>query len=288
MKKLLTLAVTVVLTLVTLASAEAQTTRQRQLLDSSWRFHLNEVGGSSTTTTPGTPLTQWVWIADDNALTDAAIMAAPGLNTSLWTNETVGTDVFGGRVGCAWFRTSITNLASSVRPLTLHFLSVDDNATVYLNGTLIAQHSGWSDPFDISLDPAWITNGINVLAVAVQNTGGIGGIYGGVFLQSGTSVQPPGILVTQWVWLADDNATNDAATMTATNLDTSAWQTATIGQDVFTGRIGSAWFRTILSNQGSTNSPLALHFLGVDDNATVYLNGSLVGQHTGGSQPFDV
>ena len=288
MKKLLMLTVAVVFTLVALASVEAQTTRQRQLLDSGWRFHLNEVGGGSTTTTPGTPLTQWVWLADDNAPTDAATMAAPGLNTSAWTSVSVGTDVFGGRVGYAWFRTAITNLASAVRPLTLHFLSVDDNATVYLNGTLIGQHTGWSDPFDISLDPAWIANGTNILAVAVQNTAGIGGIYGGVFLQSGPSVQPPGILVTQWLWLADDNATNDAATMTATNLNTSSWQTATIGQDVFNGHLGYAWFRTTLDALASAGRPLALHFLGVDDNASVYLNGILLGKHTGAAQSFDI
>ncbi len=262
--------------------------RGRILLDSGWRFHLNEVDGSSTTTPAGTPLTQWVWIADDNAPTDASIMAAPGLDTSTWTNGTVGTDVFNGRVGYAWFRTSITNLASAVRPLSLYFLSVDDNATVYLNGTLIGQHDGWSEPFDISLDPAWITNGVNVLAVAVQNTAGAGGIYGGVYLQSGPSVQPQGILVTQWLWLADDNAPNDAATMTATNLNTSAWQTATIGQDVFNGHVGYAWFRTTLDALASSGRPLTLHFVSVDDNASIYLNGTLLGTHTSGSQAFDI
>ena len=262
--------------------------RARILLDSSWRFHLNEVGGSTTTTPSGTPLTQWVWIADDNAPTDASTMAAPGLNTSTWTNVTVGTDVFDGRIGYAWFRTTITNLASAVRPLSLYFLSVDDNAAVYLNGTLIGQHDGWSQAFDITLDPAWITNGVNVLAVAVQNTGGAGGIYGGVYLQSGPSVQPQGILVTQWLWLADDNAPNDAGTMTATNLDTSTWQNATIGQDVFNGHVGYAWFRTTLDALASSGRPLTLHFVSVDDNASIYLNGTLLGTHAGGSQSFDI
>jgi len=34
----------------------------------------------------------------------------------------------------------------------LHVLDVDDNATVYLNGTLLGQHTGWGQPFDITLD----------------------------------------------------------------------------------------------------------------------------------------
>ena len=54
-------------------------------------------------------MTHWVWMADDNATNDAATMAAPGLDTSTWTNVTVGTDVFGGRLGYAWFRSAIAS-----------------------------------------------------------------------------------------------------------------------------------------------------------------------------------
>jgi beta-galactosidase len=286
MKILPRLTLVVVLSLSVFSSAKAQNTRQRQLLDSDWRFSLST--NSAGTGASGMPVTQWIWIADDNAPTDAATMAAPSLDTSSWTAVTVGTDVFGGRVGYAWFRASITNIASLVRPVTLHFVSVDDSAVVYLNGHRLGQHAGWSDPFDISLDPAWIANGTNVLAVAVQNTGGIGGIYGGVFVDSGPQVQPPGILVTQWLWLADDNAPNDAAAKTATNLDTSTWQTATIGQDLFNGHAGYAWFRTSLDALASAGRPLKLHFLCVDDNASIYLNGILIAQHAGASQPFDI
>ena len=44
----------------------------------------------------------------------------------------------------------------------LHFESVDDNATVYLNGQKLAQHNGWDDPFDVDLAPAWKAGGANV------------------------------------------------------------------------------------------------------------------------------
>ncbi len=266
--------------------AQAQSLRQRQLLDSDWRFSLSTNGSGAVTS--GTPVTQWAWIADDNAPTDAAAMADPSLNTSSWANVAVGTDVFGGRLGYAWFRASLPNLASAIRPITLHFLSVDDNATVYLNGQLLGQHAGWSEAFDISVDPAWVANGTNILAVAVQNVDGPGGIYGGVFVESGPQVQPPGILLTQWLWLADNNAPNDAPVLTATNLNTSGWQNAAIGQDVFNGRVGYAWFRTSLDALASSGRPLKLHFLCADDNASVYLNGVLVGQHVGASQPFDI
>ena len=264
--------------------------RQRQLLDSGWRFHLNELDGNSALAPPGIPVTQWVYINDDNAPNDAATMAAPGLNTTDWANVAIGTDVFNGRIGYAWFRSTIVASSLAVQPLAIYFEGVDDNGTVYLNGSLIGQHDGWSQPFGVSpLSAAWIPGGTNVLAVAVQNTGGAGGIYAPVLLQSASQqLQPPGIPVAQWLWLADDNAANDAPAMTATNLDTSSWSNAAVGQDVFNGRIGYAWFRATLDALASPARPLSLHFEDVADNASVYLNGILVGQHTGSSLEFDV
>jgi Glycosyl hydrolases family 2, sugar binding domain/Glycosyl hydrolases family 2/Beta-galactosidase second all-beta domain len=283
------LAILLLVTATLCTCADAQTgPRQRQLLDPGWRFHLNELDGNSALIPGGTPITQWVWIADDNAPTDAAAMAAPGLDTSTWTNVTVGTDVFGGRLGYAWFRSVILPQASVPRPITLHFLDVDDNATVYLNGVLVGQHAGWGQPFDITLDPAWVDGGTNLLAVAVQNTGGPGGIEGAVSFQSGLQLQPPGVPVTQWLSIADDSAPADAAVMAAPGLDTSNWSNTAIGQDVFNGHVGAAWFRALLDPLSLSNRPLTLHFLSVDDNATVFLNGALLGSHSGSSQPFDI
>lgn len=276
--------------LFSVATATPLAARQQQLLDAGWRFHLNEVDGNSAVAPPGLPVTQWVWLADDNATNDAATMAAPGLDTSGWTNFTIGTDVFSGRVGYAWFRSTLTAATLPYQPVTIYFSGVDDNAWVYLNGVLIGQHQGWSQPFSVSpLNPAWIAGGTNVLAVAVQNTGGPGGIYAAVLLQSATpQIQPPGIPVTQWLWQADTNAPADSATMAATNLDTSAWPTALISQDVFDGAAGSAWFRATLDGLVTPARPLALHFMAVADNAAIYLNGILLGRHAGGSQPFDL
>lgn len=184
--------------------------RDRTLLDADWRFHLGEVSGY-VLASPGIPVTQWIWIADATAPNDAGVMAAPGLNTSGWSNITVGTDVFNGSQGAAWYRATLTNLASAIRPVTLRFLGVDDDATVYLNGHLVGQHSGWSDAFDLAIDPAWIASGTNVLAVAVANSGGgAGGIMDAVLLQTGADAPPPGAPVAQWRWIADDNAAQDA------------------------------------------------------------------------------
>ena len=85
---------------------------------------------------------------------------------------------------------------------------------------------------------------------------------------------PPGIPVTQWVWLADNNAPGDEAMMTATILTLPPGQTLTVGQNVFHAGAsppGCALRSTPLAFAGR---PLTLHFLGVNGNAAVYLNGA--------------
>ncbi|MBU6411356.1 MAG: hypothetical protein KGR98_13300, partial [Verrucomicrobia bacterium] len=167
---------------------------------------------------------------------------------------------------------------------TLHFLAVADNADVYLNGFLLGRHAGGSQPFDIAVpDSAWSAGGPNVLVVAVQNAGGPGGLMGPVLLQSGNRVPPPGLPVDSWVCLADNNAPNDAATMTATNLDTSSWSTAAPGQDLFQGGAGALWLRAGLDAFATGGRPLILHALDLGSNVTahVYLNGVLLGQFGG-------
>ncbi|MCA1595730.1 MAG: beta-galactosidase, partial [Chloroflexi bacterium] len=94
--------------------------------------------------------------------------------------------------------------------------------------------------------------------------------------------------VPTWQWIADARGAADAPRMTAPGLDDHApgWQTARTGEDVFHGRRGFAWFRTVLppvAGPGRT-----LHFERVDDNAVVYLNGIRLLSHTGFNDSFDV
>jgi len=102
------------------------------------------------------------------------------------------------------------------------------------------------------------------------------------------AVETQGLPVTHWRWTADDAGATDAGKMADPALDASGadWKDATTGQDTFNGRTGFAWFRTTLPE----NSTFArtLHFDGVDDNATVYLNGRKLTSHEGWDDPFDV
>jgi beta-galactosidase len=105
---------------------------------------------------------------------------------------------------------------------------------------------------------------------------------------AGAEIKLGGTPVTRWRWLADDAPGADAGKMSATDLDTSGgdWKDAATGDDTFHGRVGFAWFRTVLP--GVAGSAPTLHFDGVDDNATVYLNGQKLAAHMGWDDPFDV
>lgn len=53
--------------------------RQQQLLDASCQPHLNEADGNSSVAPPNVPVTQWVWVADNNAT---------NLDTASWRQVT--------------------------------------------------------------------------------------------------------------------------------------------------------------------------------------------------------
>ncbi|MCW3097455.1 MAG: hypothetical protein JWL77_3073 [Chthonomonadaceae bacterium] len=65
------------------------------------------------------------------------------------------------------------------------------------------------------------------------------------------------------------------------------WQPYAIGDDAFNKRRGYAWFQTkIPATTGAAH--VSLHFEGVDDNGTVFVNGKEVGSHKGWDTSFDV
>ncbi len=116
------------------------------------------------------------WQADDRAPEDAAKQAAVGVDTSGadWHDATNSTDVFNDRYGWAWFRAVLPAWSGPHR--SLHFDSIDDSGTIYLNGKLLASDIGINADADVPLEGAWKEGGPNVLAVAVHNTGGPGTI----------------------------------------------------------------------------------------------------------------
>ncbi|MBV9470253.1 MAG: beta-galactosidase, partial [Abitibacteriaceae bacterium] len=84
---------------------------------------------------------KWRWRADDRGEAAAAEIADPQLNTnsSDWKIATPpGEDVFHERKGFVWYRAELGAVPGPHR--TLHFDSVDDTATVFLNGKKLLRH----------------------------------------------------------------------------------------------------------------------------------------------------
>ena len=101
----------------------------------------------------------------------------------------------------------------------------------------------------------------------------------------GVAIEGPKGGIKKWRWTA---AEAGSMKMADPKLDTSGkeWADVETGGDVFKGRVGFAWYRTILPKREKTSHVLV--FENVDDNATVYLNGKKVGTHYGWGEEFDV
>ena len=259
--------------------AAAAPPRERILMDADWKFFRGEIE-TAPAAPQGTQITHWRWMNDDTGMADAAKMADPALDASAgdWKDAASGDDVFKGRVGFAWFRTT---LPEGAKTHTIHFDCVDDNATVYLNGQRLVRHEGWDDPFDVDLAPAWKKGGPNLLAVLVENTAGAGGITAPVYLlDPGTSVAggPP-----------------------SPGFPDRSWRTVHLPHDFIIegtfSELGDAshgslptttgWYRkTFNLPAADKGKSLWIDFDGVYRDSKVWLNGHYLGHHTSGYTSF--
>ena len=150
--------------------------RQKLLMDEGWRFYRGRAEGF-TPVPQGRNIDKWRWKASKQGAKEAEEMAAPGLDISGWQETEPGSDVFEGKQGFAWFRTELGDLppGPTGRP-RIYFQSVDDNASVYVNGKLAYYHEGGDFPFEINLNYTWEDGGRNEMAVLVENVEGRGGI----------------------------------------------------------------------------------------------------------------
>lgn len=108
------------------------------------------------------------------------------------------------------------------------------------------------------------------------------------FLLVKPSTAATGAPVTAWTW--EPAQSSQRGGLPSPQQDTTGWQKATIGQDVFSNTPGAAWFAADLGSgpPAPKGSSRVLHFESVDDNAVVYINGKLVMRHEGWDDPFDV
>ncbi|WP_231725901.1 beta-galactosidase GalA [Chthonomonas calidirosea] len=257
--------------------------RQKILFDANWRFFREPTPHLEKTV----PITDWVYLPIEEGAGDARVLADPNLDTSAggWKPVKTGTDVFEGRVGFAWFRTTLPPIAPPPKGYSLYLLfeNVDDNGTVYLNGKKLYYHEGYGEPFVVPLAEAWRSNGPNLLAVQVDNAGGgPGGILGDVFLGYAKGAD-----------IGSGAAQPD--------FNDSSWRIVHLPHDyVIEGRFDPkasvshgflptppAWYRkTFYLPASDRGKSLWLYFEGVFRDSDVWLNGKFLGNHPSGYTSF--
>ncbi|MCC5875611.1 MAG: alpha-glucosidase C-terminal domain-containing protein [Candidatus Sumerlaeia bacterium] len=93
-----------------------------------------------------------------------------------------------GIEGVGWYRRTLEltpEMASHGR-VALHFVSVDDEASVYIDGELVAENYIWDLPFHVDLSSYLVPHASRALSLAVRvyDHGGEGGILGPVTIRS--------------------------------------------------------------------------------------------------------
>ena len=118
-------------------------------------------------------LTGWKMQRADSA---AVLRKMPLPDAAGWKPYTIGDDAFDKKPGHGWFQTVLPALPADVRQAELRFASVDENATVFLNGRRLAYHAGWNAPFNVLVDRIDTFTQPVVLTVFVENYSNEGGI----------------------------------------------------------------------------------------------------------------
>jgi beta-galactosidase len=211
------------------------------------------------------------------------------LNDSAWFTtadpQPMGAD--GDITADAWYRTTLSVPASG--QYTLRVGSMRDRTSAWLDGLKVANTQIRGN--GITLD---LTAGKHRLAVFAAHDGRdklfpyVGpidkidakGLTGPAVLQRTEG----SVAISGWRWVKAANANEE----TPPPADAPGWADYAAASDVFDRRAGDAWFIAKLPAQSVAGTGALLHFEGVDDRATVFINGRNVMRHDGWSEAFDV
>jgi len=253
--------------------ATAAPLRVHQRFDDGWLFQLDNSIVPAKNDIP-----TWKWRALPDGW-DTNLSSLPDSNEKMATAQ-AGEDIFHGRRGFALLSATVTAHYPG-KTGVLHFESVDDNATVYINNHRVLYHEGWNDPFDVPL--TGIANGqIFTVDVVDENTDGPGGI-GSTYFGTPEDLTAP--------------------KQAEPGLDDSRWRSVHLPHDyVIEGKFspdadpghgalprGVGWYRKSFTLPATAkNSSVWLDFDGAFTDAHVWLNGRLVGSHRSGYTGFRI
>ncbi len=253
--------------------------RERVRFDAGWKFHLGAVPGSDIYA--GVKIPSWRYKPAGKTKPTDEKPAALGVSTngSDWQDVQNGQDLFNHQPGFAWVIAPLNDFPGPHR--ILHFAGVDDNGTVWVNGTKMTYHEGWNDPFDIDLDSVWKEGGPNEVTVLVENTYGEGNIKEADLITMGREEPVPPAALAAF----DDKDWKDVHLPHDFVVEGPFSPSADGSHGFLPKDIG--WYRktfTIpLSDKGRS---LWIDFDGVYRDSRVWLNGKLLGKHASGYTSF--
>ena len=228
--------------------------------------------------------------------------------------------------GGAWYRAKFAVAADHVRPVHMYIEGKFRTIEVYVNGRAIAFRGGTNimeQPIIVNIGPMAVRDGENTVVLYVYggtNRAGIDriNVYQPIFdwaspsLKKGADQQyssyanSPEVVPyshkkvakvpTQWKFRLDERLDERRLNplldreYAAPGFDDSEWADIKIGQaweaQGYAGYNGGAWYRTQIKVDAKEGQPVHLAFGGVDQHATVYVNGHWVGEHNKWSRPF--
>ncbi|MDB5090860.1 MAG: hypothetical protein JWR09_4854 [Mucilaginibacter sp.] len=100
----------------------------------------------------------------------------PVFDTSSYKKYKIGADAFNMKQGFGWFTTIIPRQPAGTSKINLLFKSVDENATVFINGKQVFRHDGWNQPFEVDITDAAILKEPVRLTLFIENYSNEGGI----------------------------------------------------------------------------------------------------------------
>ena len=252
--------------------------------------------------------------------------AVPDFDDSEWADIEIGrtwadqghADYEGG----AWYRAKFAVAADRVRPVHIYIEGKYRTIEVYINGHLTAFHGNFNiteRPFIVDIGPMSAHDGENTVALYVYggtDTASLDriNVYQpianwaslGSEKEAGQQYSPyadsPAVVPyshkkvakvpTQWKFRLDERLLNPQRDReyAAPGFDDSEWADIKIGQaweaQGYAGYNGGAWYRTQIKVDAKEGQPVHLAFGGVDQHATLYVNGHRVGEHNKWSRPF--
>ena len=228
--------------------------------------------------------------------------------------------------GGAWYRATFTIAADRVRPVQMYIEGKYRTIEVYINGRATSFYGSVNiteQPLIVDIGPMAVRDGENTVALYVYGGTNMTSIdrinvYQPIFdwaspsLEKGADQQyssyanSPVVVPyshkkvskvpTQWKFRLDERLDERRLNplldreYAAPGFDDSEWADIKIGQaweaQGYAGYNGGAWYRTQIKVDAKEGQPVHLAFGGVDQHATVYVNGHWVGEHNKWSRPF--